>query len=382
MSALRAAWFVARKDLKYLLRQKETILWTFAMPPVFFYFIGTITGGLAGDGAARPSLDLVAPEPAGWLADELAARLDERGYAVRRAEAAPDSAASPRRLTIPAGFTDSLTAGAVVEARLEREGGLDPSAQWDQVRVARAVYGLLADAAVVASAGDSVRPQTMATERERPRSLGLEVSTAGGLEEPPAGFQQAVPGTMVMFTLLVLLTSGAVLLVIERERGLLRRVASAPLPRSGVVAGKWGARMGLAVVQIGFAIAVGTLLFDVAWGPDLPMIALVLAAWASLCAGLAIVSGNLARTQSQAIGIGVFAANLLAALGGCWWPIEVAPGWAQSLAMTLPTGWTMDALHRLMSFQAGAAAALPHLAALLAGALLVGWAATRTFRFG
>jgi hypothetical protein len=364
-----------------MLRQKETLLWTFAMPPVFFFFIGTITGGFA-DSDEKPVLDLVAPEPAGFLADALADRLDDEGFDVRRA-AAPlaDSLAASRRLVLAAGFTDSLTAGRQVPARLEREGELDPSARWDQIRVARAVYGLLADAALVESAGDTVDGGALARERERPRLFTLDVRPAGHAEEPPIGFQQAVPGTMVMFTLLVLLTSGAVLLVIERRDGLLRRVASTPLPRAGVVAGKWASRMGLGIVQIGFAMAIGTLLFHVDWGPDLWMVVLVLLGWASLCAGLAIVSGNLARTEGQAIGLGVFAANLLAALGGCWWPIEVTPPWAQSLALALPTGWTMAALHRLMSFQIGAPAAAPHLAALVLAALVVGWIAIRTFRY-
>ena len=68
MSALGAALFVARKDLWYMLRQKETLLWAFGMPPVFFFFIGTITGGFAG-GDEKPALDLVAPAQAGWFAD-------------------------------------------------------------------------------------------------------------------------------------------------------------------------------------------------------------------------------------------------------------------------------------------------------------------------
>ena len=45
MSLLQGAWFIARKDVAYLLRRRETILWTFVMPIVFFYFIGTVTGG-------------------------------------------------------------------------------------------------------------------------------------------------------------------------------------------------------------------------------------------------------------------------------------------------------------------------------------------------
>jgi ABC-type multidrug transport system permease subunit len=381
VSPLGAALFVARKDLWYMLRQRETLLWTFAMPPIFFFFIGTITGGMTG-GEEKPALDLVAPEPAGFLADALADRLADEGFEVRRSGASPaDSLAAPRRLVLEAGFTDSLAAGRRVPARLEREGELDPSARWDEIRVARAVYGLLADAALVASRGDSVAPAALAQERARPRLFTLNVAPAGRAAEPPMGFQQAVPGTMVMFTLLVLLTSGAVLLVIERRDGLLRRLASTPLPRSGVVAGKWASRMGLAIVQIGFAMVIGTLLFDVDWGPRPWMVAIVLLGWASLCAGLAIVSGNLARTEGQAIGLGVFAANLLAALGGCWWPIEVTPQWAQSLSLALPTGWTMSALHRLMSFQAGAIAAVPHLVALVVAALVIGAVATRTFRY-
>jgi ABC-type multidrug transport system permease subunit len=382
VSFLASALFVARKDLWYLLRQKETLLWTFAMPPVFFFFIGTVTGGMSGGTEEKPALDLVAPEPAGFLAAGLEQRLASEGFDVRRATAPPaDSLAAPRRIVLDAGFTDSLLAGRRVPARLEREGELDPTAQRDQIRVARAVYGLLADAALVTSAGDSVTGATLAREGARPRLFTLDVRPAGEAAEPPMGFQQAVPGTMVMFTLLVLLTSGAVLLVIERRDGLLRRVASTPLPRAGVVAGKWASRMGLAIVQIGFAMAIGTLFFRIDWGPALWMVVAILFAWAALCAGLAIVAGNVTRTEGQAVGLGVFAANLLAALGGCWWPIEVTPGWAQSIATALPTGWTMAALHRLMSFQAGAASAAPYGLALLIAAIVVGWIAVRTFRY-
>jgi len=259
--------------------------------------------------------------------------------------------------------------------------GDDPAAELDRVRVSRAVYTLVADLAVLKTQGVTASAAALARLRETPRSLTLTVVSAGARRDPPAGFAQAVPGTMVMFTMLVLLTSGAVLLVIERERGLLRRLASVPVSRGSVVLGKWMARMALGLVQLGVAAAVGTLLFGMQWGDRPAIVAVVLAAWAALNASLALLLGSLARSEPQAAGIGVLVTMLLAALGGCWWPIEITPHWMQSLAIALPTGWTMDALHRLVHFGDGARAAVPHVAALAVAALTAGWLGARLFRY-
>ena len=381
---LRGVAFLARQDLRHVLRSRETLLWTFVMPPVFFFFIGTITGGFGASPDVEP-LVLEAPADAGFLADAVARRLAERGFEVRRAEAATaddgtelDEAA---RLTIPAGFTDSLLAGARVQVVLDPRRDDAAAARYVEVRAGRAVYGVLADLAAVAASGDSATPAAMGAIAAEPRLLTLRVTDAGRRAEPPTGFEQAVPGTMVMFTLIVLLTSGAAPLVVERQAGLLRRLASAPISRESVVAGKAAARLGLALIQIAFAALVGTLFFGVGWGPDPGMVALVLGTWAALAAVLGLLLGNLARSPGQAVALGVLAGNLLAALGGCWWPIEITPPWMRSLALVLPTGLTMDALHRLVSFEAGAASALPHVLVLALMAAAAGWLAARTFRF-
>jgi hypothetical protein len=47
----------------------------------------------------------------------------------------------------------------------------------------------------------------------------------------------------------------------------------------------------------------------------------------------------------------------------------------------VPTGWTMDAMHRLISFGYGASAALPHVFGLMAAAIVAGVLAGRTFRY-
>ena len=73
--------------------------------------------------------------------------------------------------------------------------------------------------------------------------------------------------------------------------------------------------------------------------------------YGSLAAALGMLLGNFGRTEGQVIGLGVMASNVFAGLGGCWWPIEITPLWTQRLALAFPTGWTMDALHKLMNLR-------------------------------
>ncbi len=139
--------------------------------------------------------------------------------------------------------------------------------------------------------------------------------------------------------------------------------------------------MVLAAFQVTVALAIGTLLFKMNWGPDLAMVVVVLAAWAGFCASAGLLVGSIANTEGQAAGLGVLVANALAALGGCWWPIEITPAWMQTLQKFMPTGWTMDALHKLISFQSGAASALPQLAIIVGATFAVSALAVNRFQY-
>lgn len=386
---LRDAWFIAKSDLSYLLKQKETLVWVFLMPFVFFYFIGTVTGGSAGMGttSSKPdSLAVYQPGEGGYLVHELFEALEAENYALVEVQSLDELEEYTRRLILPEaepGFenlSESLNAGNAGLIRFVRDGA-GTRANLDQLRLGRAVYGLLADVVVLRANGEALSREAIDKLQAMPRALSLEVKPAGKRVEIPSGYSQTIPGTMVMFTLMLLLTSGAVLLVIERERGLLRRLAAAPLSKGSLVLGKWMGKMGLAIVQLSFAMVAGTLFFGVDWGDHLPMVALVVFAWAAFCTSLAIFLANLVRTEGQMVGIGVLSSMLLAALGGCWWPIEVTADWMQALASWLPTGWTMNAMHQLVNFGSGPESAVQSLVLLAVGALLLGALAARNFRY-
>lgn len=371
---LRDALYLTSRDLVHMLRRRETLVWTFVMPVVFFYFIGTIAGGFRHIGEPDPVSVTVAPG-AGFLADEFVQRLEQQNYRVIHDDT------YFRQLRIPSNFTDQILRGRPMKVGFVRHGA-GVYADNDQLRMNHVIYSMLGDLATLASKGIPPSPEAVRNTARQARLISVQVTSAGKTKTPPPiGFQQAVPGVMVMFTLQVLFTVGGVTLNVERRQGILRRLASSPMSRGAVVLGKWGSRVTLGFLQILFAMVTGTILFHIHWGDHLWAVMLFLAVNASLAAILGMLLGNAARNEAQVIGLGVVMSNVMAALGGCWWPIEITPQWAQKAALIFPTGWAMDALHRLMSFGDPPATVLPHLAAFLAAAGIAGYALTRKFRF-
>ena len=108
---LRDALYITYRDLRYLLPRRETWMWTFVMPVIFFYFIGSVTGGF-GSHEKRDPIAVLVPADAGFLADELIRRLEQRNFQVVHTEN------FFRELRIPPGFTATVLAGKPVKLNL------------------------------------------------------------------------------------------------------------------------------------------------------------------------------------------------------------------------------------------------------------------------
>jgi len=381
---MKNIFFIAWQDVRNQLRDGSTLLWLFVMPPIFFYFIGTVTGGFSSgiSGGQATPLTVVSESP-GFLKEQIDLRLSASDFDAEWVEAIvpeDDGTTPSRTLTFDADLTDKVLAVQQVKVSYDTKANA-LTREFEEIRINRALHTALADIIIADATEGPLDAGSLIRLNSAPRVWQLDVSPAGKRLNIPSGFQQAVPGILVMFTLLVLLTSSSTILVQERTQGLLRRLASAPISKAEVIAGKWDGRMMLSVIQITVALLFGTFLFKMDWGPNLGMVIVVLIAWGGFCASAGLWLGTVAKTQAQAGGLGVLAANVLAALGGCWWPIEVTPEWMQLVQKLLPTGWTMDALHKLISFQTGAATVVPNVVMLLIATLFFGWLAVRRFRY-
>jgi len=144
--------------------------------------------------------------------------------------------------------------------------------------------------------------------------------------------------------------------------------------------GKIYGLMLLGTVQIVFFLAVGKFLFHVNLGANLPGVTLTLLVLAWVASSFGVLVGSLVASEDRVTGLCVLASLLMAALGGCWWPLEVGPPALKTVALCLPTGWALQALHQLISFGSGLGAVVTHLAVLAAFGAAANLLAARCFR--
>ena len=102
------------------------------------------------------------------------------------------------------------------------------------------------------------------------------------------------------------------------------------------------------VLQMIVLFAVGFALFRVSlgvqpWALLLPIVGSVFAGTA-----LGLVAASVAPSRDAVVPLGSIVILTMAAVGGCWWPIDLEPAWMRSIALAFPTTWTMDAFNDLM----------------------------------
>ncbi len=381
---MHGIWAIARQELRLALADRGALLWMFLMPIVFATVFGLVLRpSTHGDGKVRLAL---LDEDQGPVALALRAELADDRLILTPITAAERTAAS-RTLIIPAGFSARLLAGEQVTLRLEKDpDGNAQAVLVAQARILGAISRVIARLAQAASHSPdaSVSAEEFAQTPPLPELITVEKRYAGQARIVPGGFAQAVPGNAVMFVMMMGLTAGTATITADRVGGRLRRLATTPLRRSAIIAGKILGRFSIAAAQVTLLIlaaALGNQVFDLGLGDRWGSVYVLLLVYALAIAPLGILIGARFTDPDRAAQVGVLASLIMAALGGCWWPLEIVPKFLQQVALLFPTGWAMSGLHEHISFgRSLLAAPLPALV-LLAFAGVAAALAARVLRF-
>jgi ABC-2 type transport system permease protein len=229
---------------------------------------------------------------------------------------------------------------------------------------------------------DDVYDRAAAIWAENPAQVDFAFADAG--EDASAegvsliGFRQSVPGMgsmYVMFTVLAGMTS----LLQERKQWTLQRLVVMPVARWQIIGGKMLARFIMGMIQYMVVFVVGAL---IGLRYDAPLaLLLLMTAFVAVITSLAFLLATVVTTENQAGSLSLFVALTVAPLGGAWWPLEIVPGWMQSVALLTPVGWAMRGFSDLLVYGRGWGAVGLPLLVLYGAAAVLFWGAVARFRY-
>jgi ABC-2 type transport system permease protein len=367
---------LAGKDLLEIIRDWKSALFLVVMPILFTLFFGFILAPSDTGGGARLPVGLLTRDQSGDLATylwELLAASDVVcPVAVDEAEGPGideqvRDGALAAAIVVPEGFSREALAGespplTAVADQATTAGqtayhGIETAVSrlMSAVKTARisaeeyaAGEGFASDAAQAAYLADAV-DLAVAAWQQPPLRVATEQATAAAAQgdEVPSGFDQASPGMMVQFAIFGLITS-AMVLVVERKTGALKRLLTTPTPRAAVIGGHLLAMFLVVFLQQALLVAVGHFFFGVAY-LRAPVATLAMMAALSLwAASLGLLIGALGQREEQVVTWSLIAMFIFAGLGGAWFPLEVAGGAFSTIGHLMPTAWALEGLQNIV----------------------------------
>jgi ABC-2 type transport system permease protein len=225
----------------------------------------------------------------------------------------------------------------------------------------------------------------LAAAADQPLALS---SPYGAREEAIAGragvrynrYAHAFAGMGVQFLLFAAVDLGVGVLL-ERQRGLWKRLRSAPVSRLTLLGGKVASGTIITLMTLLVSFGFAMLVFGVGIDGSMTGFLAVALASALMASAFGLFVAAVGNTPATTRGVASLAVLLMVMLGGAWVPTFFFPAWLQRLTVVLPTRWAVDGLDAMTWRGLGLDAAVPATAVLLGFAALFGLLAMAWFRW-
>ena len=354
-----------RKDLRLFLTDRRAVIMSFAAPIVIASFFGAIFSSANGMAERVRMAVSVVDRDGGPIARAIVAALRDDTHLAVTARASDDAWVAVRGGTavvaviIPPRFGEEVgRAFFGAPGRPEVKFLYDPS---------RAAELAMVRGIVTEQVMRVVSRELWPGHYGFPYDVREEAVTARA-NTAYNSYAHAFAGMGVQFLLFAAVDLGIGILL-DRQRGLWKRVRSAPLSRAMLLAGKAasGGIITLATLLVSFAFAMVVLRVRIE-GSVLGFLAVSLAT-ALMATTFGLLIAALGGTPAATRGIATFAVLVVVMLGGAWVPTFLFPSWLQQLTVVVPARWAMDGLDA-MTWRG-----LPLAAAVAPTVVLLGFAA-------
>ena len=219
----------------------------------------------------------------------------------------------------------------------------------------------------------------------RPRGISLPYTVADEAVTsrdniPYNGYAHSFAGMGIQFLLFAMIDLGVGVLL-ERQRGLWKRLRSAPISRVSLLVGKAASASLIALIILLTAFLFAGVVFGVRIHGSVGGFLAVSIACALMAATFGLLIASIGRTPGGSRGVASLAVLLMVMLGGAWMPTFIFPAWLQRLTVVMPTRWAVDGLDAMTWRGLGGSAAVMPTLALIGFAILFGGLALTRFRW-
>jgi ABC-type polysaccharide/polyol phosphate export permease len=359
-----------RKDLTRWARDRAAMLIWLGIP---FLIGGLITSMMAGDGTTPTGTLLIADEDDSFLSGLVAGAYSQEqlGDLIVVEHVTPEEGAARINdgaasgfLTIPDGFQEAFLNETPVTLTLKTN-----PAQTILPGIIEDVTGMLFDAGFYLQrllgpeirtimdaefedsptdafvAGVSVDIQhkiNKVIEKTDPLLIDLEIVEPPPAEPQPDYALLFLPGIILMAVLFAA-NSMAADYWVERDKGTLRRLVSAPGALTGFVTGKALAALVMMGGVTSVVLIVGFAYHGVAWSKFLPSLLWVSLGGVGLFAWFAAIQMLFPNNRAANIVTTVLLFPLMM-VGGSFFPLAALPGWIADMGRMAPNGFVVDRL--------------------------------------
>jgi ABC-2 type transport system permease protein len=366
---MKNIWLIGLQSIQMLLKDKTAFIWFLIVPFIYIFVFGNVYRNDYDPSKERAYL-AVENHDDSFLARKLIDGLRSENMHIDSLAGQPDY--DPARiLTIPENFTANLLNGKKVELVYSKHTDTNlEAAMTASMGIRKAYFRLLADLAEISVKGKKIEEKTLRALEGREPLIGLKTEYAGRHVTIPSGFNQVVPANIVQFALLMAFIYGGSSITEEKRYGLLRRIRICPVSRLELFLGKLLNVLLIGLVQIVVLMGVGRFVFGVYYGSAPIAMILLILSYCLAIGAMGLCLGFFINHQEKLLGISIISGLVMAALSGCWWPVEITPVWTQRLAMILPPGLALKGFHQLISFGKGIESVWPYILALTGFAVL------------
>lgn len=360
---MRRVWYIAAKDLLENRRDKLAALFTIVLPVIFTVVLGLVIGQAESGGLPLALADSDGSPAARQLVERLgeSSLLDIKIMSATEVDKAVHEEKTAAGLIIPEGFGAAVTAGkpvALAFVQTETSTAASSVGQAVQDAVSQLNTGTLAAQTaaeqVSLATGVTVDEALLASARAladvqvaHPAVLVEAVNSGGSKETVAGGFDQSSSGSMVNWVLFSLMGVAATM-VWERRQGLLRRLSVAGVHAREIVAGKMVAMVVITFLQQLLLVLLGQLAFGVDYFSSPLALFVTMLSLSLLASAFGLFISTVFRSEQAVIATTVISAQLLAAMGGAWFPLEITGASFSRVAHFLPSAWVMDSLHGII----------------------------------